>query len=70
MLTRRSFIEGAAAIGATLVWAGPATASRLRWIERRDLFPEGVASGDPEPESVVLWTRYPNANGRDTKLTV
>ncbi len=70
MLSRRSFIEGAGAIGATLVWAGPARASRQRWVERRDLYPEGVASGDPEPESVVLWTRHPAANGHDVMLTV
>jgi alkaline phosphatase D len=70
MLTRRSFIEGAAAIGATLVWAGPAEASRQRWTERRDLYPEGVASGDPESDSVVLWTRRPTENGHDAMLTV
>lgn len=32
--------------------------SRARWIERRDLFAEGVASGDPAPDSVLLWTRF------------
>src|SRR5437870_565191 len=26
--------------------------------ERRDLYPQGVASGDPHPESVTLWTRW------------
>ena len=31
--------------------------SRSRWVERRDLFAEGVASGDPAPDSVLLWTR-------------
>jgi alkaline phosphatase D len=25
--------------------------------ERRDLYPQGVASGDPAPDSVILWTR-------------
>ena len=29
------------------------------WRERRDLYPEGVASGDPDPNSVILWTRRP-----------
>ena len=28
-------------------------------IERRDLFPQGVASGDPTANSVILWTRRP-----------
>lgn len=32
--------------------------------ERRDLYPEGVASGDPDHESVLLWTRRPFADGR------
>ena len=63
--TRRSFIAAAAAFGATPVWAlSNAAASRRRWVERRDLYPEGVASGDPEPTSVVLWTRRPFSDGR------
>ena len=33
-------------------------------MERRDLYPEGVASGDPEATSVVLWTRRPFSDGR------
>ena len=28
-------------------------------IERRDLFPQGVASGDPTANTVILWTRRP-----------
>jgi alkaline phosphatase D len=32
--------------------------SRLTWKERRDLFSEGVASGDPATDSILLWTRY------------
>ncbi|CAM3249323.1 Phosphodiesterase [Sphingomonas antarctica] len=67
---RRAFIAGAAAIGATLAWSGPARASRQRWAERRDLYPEGVASGDPEPTSVVLWTRRPLPGGGDAALMV
>ena len=36
--------------------------SSLKWNERRDLYPEGVASGDPDSSSVLLWTRHaPNA---------
>src|SRR5262249_33745746 len=30
---------------------------------RRDLFPHGVASGDPDTTSVVLWTRRPPVDG-------
>ncbi len=55
-LTRREFIA-AAAMGATWACAGPqALRSRSSWVERRDLFAEGVASGDPAPDSVLLWT--------------
>src|ERR1700733_16339578 len=57
-LTRREFVATAASIGASLVVAtSNARASTRRWVERRDLYPEGVASGDPTNESVILWTR-------------
>ena len=39
------------------MWASAA------WRERRDLYPEGVASGDPHPDSALLWTRRPPVNG-------
>jgi alkaline phosphatase D len=45
-------------MGATLAWGDTrAWRSRERWVERRDLFAEGVASGDPDATSVLLWTR-------------
>jgi alkaline phosphatase D len=69
-LSRREFIQGAAAMGATLAFAGPARASRATWRERRDLFPEGVASGDPDHGSVILWTRRPFEKGERAVLTV
>src|SRR6202167_2346856 len=56
--TRRSFLGMAAALGATAAWGRPyGTRSHVAWRERRDLFPEGVASGDPDSNSVLLWTR-------------
>src|SRR5262245_51582553 len=58
-LSRRAFIQLAAATGAVLAWGTEAEASQVLWKERRDLFPEGVASGDPDPTSVILWTRRP-----------
>jgi alkaline phosphatase D len=58
-LTRREFVQTAAAMGAALAWGGPARASTTGWQERRDLYPEGVASGDPDASSVILWTRRP-----------
>ena len=69
-LSRREFVQGAAAMGATLAFAGPARASRATWRERRDLFPEGVASGDPDHQSVILWTRRPFEKGEREVLTV
>lgn len=63
-MDRRRFLASAAAMGAALAWPlGGARPSTVRWTERRDLFPEGVASGDPGPDSVVLWTRRPAAKG-------
>jgi alkaline phosphatase D len=41
------------------------------WAERRDLYPQGVASGDPTSDSVILWTRRPPAGGAAaSELTV
>src|SRR4051794_12790199 len=69
-LSRRQFIKVAAAIGASVAWSGPAHASRVKWAERRDLYPDGVASGDPDAHSVILWTRRPYAQGERQLLTV
>src|SRR5215470_9724554 len=69
-ISRRAFLKAAAAIGASLAWAGAARGSRVHWHERRDLYPHGVASGDPDPHSVILWTRRPFAQGTREVLTV
>jgi alkaline phosphatase D len=69
-ISRRSFLKTAAAIGASFAWAEPARGSRVQWRERRDLYPEGVASGDPDSHSVILWTRRPFAQGTRHLLTV
>ncbi|MEO6191778.1 MAG: alkaline phosphatase D family protein [Thermoanaerobaculia bacterium] len=69
-ISRRSFLKAAAAIGASLAWVEPARGSRVHWHERRDLYPQGVASGDPDPHSVILWTRHPFAQGTRHLLTV
>lgn len=61
---RRHFIGAATALGASAAWGGARAApSKLKWTERRDLFPEGVASGDPQGDSVILWTRRPPHDG-------
>src|SRR6185295_3457207 len=69
-LSRREFIQLAAAMGASLAWTGPARASTSKWREARDLYPEGVASGDPDSNSVILWTRRPFEQGDRHVLTV
>jgi alkaline phosphatase D len=56
MMNRRQFAQAAAAAGAVLA-IGKGRAAAPKWRERRDLYPQGVASGDPAPDSVLLWTR-------------
>ncbi|HTA65315.1 MAG TPA: alkaline phosphatase D family protein [Xanthomonadaceae bacterium] len=64
-LDRRQFLKLAAALGATLAWGcTPIRPSASAWRERRDLYPQGVASGDPDEHSVLIWTRRPHADGR------
>ena len=65
---RRPFLKTASALGASLAFtrAQPLPAAR-EWREQRDPYPEGVASGDPETESVLVWTRRPPVNGEAAK---
>jgi alkaline phosphatase D len=72
-MTRRRFLAATAAmLGAGLAYgARPATRSAKPWRERREVYPEGVASGDPTADSVILWTRRPPAgDSRTRSLTV
>ena len=71
-IDRRHFLGLATATAATLVWAEPSQSSEGKpWSERRDLYPEGVASGDPDASSILLWTRRPFSDGRlQAKLKV
>ncbi|WP_206606100.1 alkaline phosphatase D family protein [Steroidobacter cummioxidans] len=56
-LTRRELIQAAAAMGATLALPAAQGAKPRTWREAPDIFAEGVASGDPTSDSVLLWTR-------------
>jgi alkaline phosphatase D len=63
-LSRRELIQIAFALGATAALAGVmGKPSTTKWHERRDLYPEGVASAEPQSDSVLLWTRYPAGAG-------
>ena len=58
MRNRRQFLHAASAVGATLALGVPRAFARgATWTERREFYPQGVASGDPAPDSVILWTR-------------
>jgi alkaline phosphatase D len=65
-LSRRAQLATAAALGATAAFAKAPSKSRSRWREARQFFPEGVASGDPDSTSVILWTRRPYTAGHKT----
>ena len=67
-MTRRRFMAGAASLGVMGVWAtrSTATPSRLVWREDRASFPQGVASGDPDEHSVVLWLGIMGSEPRPT----
>jgi alkaline phosphatase D len=56
--SRRELIAAAFALGATAAFAGAPRLRRTFWKECRERFPEGVASGDPHADSVIVWTRY------------
>ena len=69
-ITRRAFLKTTAAgiaLATTRGWAGRLPSPS---IERRDLFPQGVASGDPTSDSVILWTRRPPVKGKQANRLV
>jgi alkaline phosphatase D len=70
-ISRRKFIELAASFGATLAFRSTSVhASTINWRERRDLYPQGVASGDPYPDSVILWTRRPPSKDSEARKLI
>jgi alkaline phosphatase D len=71
-ITRRTFLALAASYSAAVAWrTEDANTSGTSWEERRDLYPQGVASGDPHSDSVILWTRRPpTTDNRARTLTL
>ena len=71
-MDRRQFLASAASLGISAIWAtqSGAKASRITRREDRALYPQGVASGDPDAHSVILWTRRPFNQGERHMLTV
>ncbi|MGK5682661.1 alkaline phosphatase D family protein [Actinoplanes sp. URMC 104] len=59
MLTRRQILSGAAVAAGASALPGTAAAHGTG-----ELFPLGVASGDPLPDAVILWTRLVRAGLR------
>src|SRR5450432_1705598 len=69
-LNRREFVQLTNTIAASLAWGRSARASTTGWHERRDFYPEAVTSSDPDPRSVILWTRRTFESGGRRVLTV
>ncbi|HEX6650442.1 MAG TPA: alkaline phosphatase D family protein [Pyrinomonadaceae bacterium] len=70
-ISRRRFIELAASFGASLALRSAYVhASSIQWREQREFYPQGVASGDPHPDSVILWTRRPPTNNSEAKKLI
>ncbi len=58
-IDRRTFVRGAA-LGAGALVLGPASAAlprEARRLSRTGVFRQGVASGEPGPRAITLWTR-------------
>ncbi|MBN1529207.1 MAG: alkaline phosphatase D family protein [Thermoleophilaceae bacterium] len=68
LLSRRRFVTGASGLTAAVLLAPEAIAAkpRRRPSLRGGRFAEGVASGDPAPRGITLWTRVASAEGSGT----
>ena len=71
-MSRREAVATAFALGASLAWPFRAERRSLgAWRECRDCYPQGVASGDPSADGVILWTRRPpTKEGSASRLLV
>jgi len=71
-LHRRTILQSVVAVAATTAFACSDEETTEQQAENsRAYFPQSVASGDPRPNSVVLWTRaVDEEHGGDTTLTL
>src|SRR5262245_57210874 len=79
MMKRRFFLQvTVATAGATIVGCGSDTGESTtgdttsspprELLDGAELFPQSVASGDPKPNSVILWTRIQDADLADADV--
>src|SRR6266511_2221829 len=57
MLNRRDFLRATLFVGGALIAPGCTSEPERELTEGSAFFPQSVASGDPKPDSVILWTR-------------
>jgi alkaline phosphatase D len=67
--TRRQFLKTIVVAAGTVALAPSALAAGTGFVRSR-AFPQGVASGDPTPDSVVLWTRVVDPLAFDVDIPV
>jgi alkaline phosphatase D len=69
-LHRRTILQSIVAVAATTAFRC-SDEILIPKVDAREYFPQSVASGDPRPDSVVLWTRAVDpAHGGNTTLTL
>ena len=66
MILNRRQLLGLLSSGTFLLSAGVQAAIKLTGSPQRLRFPQGVASGDPQPDGVMLWTRAEPESPSDT----
>ena len=69
VLVRRSFLRGVGAVGTTLLSEACASSDDSSNVSTPpSVFVHGVASGDPLPDAVILWTRVSTEDGTPTAV--
>ena len=68
MILNRRQLLGLLSSGTFLLSAGVQAAIKLTGSPQRLRFPQGVASGDPQPDAVMLWTRAEPEDPADTVM--